>query len=78
MQHAIITKGRLLSSRSILLDEDIPYIGDSFEIIIINKIARKETPSRKAGTLKGKIHIKDDFDEPLEDFREIKREEDRI
>jgi len=70
MQHAIITKGRLQSPRSIILDEDIPYIGDSLEIIIINKAAEKEQPSRKAGTLKGKIHIKDDFDAPLEDFRE--------
>ena len=70
MQHAIITKGRLQSPRSIILDEDIPYNGDSFEIIIINNTAVKERPSRKVGTLKGKIHIKDDFDEPLEDFGE--------
>ncbi len=70
MQHAIITKGRLQSPRSIILEEDIPYTGDSFEIIIINKIALKEKLSRKVGTLKGKIHIKDDFDEPLEGFRE--------
>lgn len=64
MQHAIITKGRLQSPRSIILDEDIPYIGDSLEIIIINKTATEERPSRKVGTLKGKIHIKDDFDAP--------------
>ena len=70
MQHAIITKGRLQSPRSIILDEDIPYNEDSFEIIIINNTAVKERFSRKVGTLKGKIHIKDDFDEPLEDFRE--------
>ena len=70
MQHAIITKGRFQSPRSIILDEDIPYTGDSFEIIIINKTAAEKKPLRKAGTLKGKIHIKDDFDEPLEDFRE--------
>ena len=65
MQHAIITKGRLQSPRSIILDEDIPYTGESFEIIIINKSAAEEKISRKAGTLKGKIHIRDDFDEPL-------------
>ncbi len=70
MQHAIITKGRLLSPRSIILEEDIPCIEDSFEIIIINETTVKERPSRKVGTLKGKIHIKDDFDEPLEDFGE--------
>ena len=70
MQHAIITKGRLQSPRSIILDENIPYTGDSFEVIIINNTAVKERHSRKVRTLKGKIHIKDDFDEPLEDFRE--------
>jgi Protein of unknown function (DUF2281) len=70
MQHAIITKGRLQSPRSIILDENIPYTGDSFEVIIINNTVVKERLSRKVGTLKGKIHIKDDFDEPLEDFRE--------
>ena len=70
MQHAIITKGRLLSPRSIILEEDIPCIEDSFEIIIINETTVKERSSREVGTLKGKIHIKDDFDESLEDFRE--------
>ncbi len=70
MQHAIITRGRLQSPRSIILDENIPYTGDSFEVIIINNTVVKERLSRKVGTLKGKIHIKDDFDEPLEDFRE--------
>ena len=70
MQHAIITKVRLLSPRSIILEEDIPCIEDSFEIIIINETTVKERSSREVGTLKGKIHIKDDFDEPLEDFRE--------
>ena len=30
----------------------------------------KESTSRKAGTLKGKIHIKSNFDEPLDDFKE--------
>ena len=70
MQHTIITKGRLLSPRSIILEEDIPCIEDSFEIIIINETTVKERSSREVGTLKGKIHIKDDFDEPLEDFRE--------
>ncbi len=70
MQHAIITKGLLLSPRSIILEEDIPCIEDSFEIIIINETTVKERSSREVGTLKGKIHIKDDFDEPLEDFGE--------
>lgn len=70
MEHAIITKGRLESSRMIILDEDIPYTGDSFQVIIIKKEGLKKKPLRKAGSLKGMIHMKDDFDEPLEDFKE--------
>ncbi len=49
MQHAIITKGRLLSPRSIILEEDIPCIEDSFEIIIINETTVKERSSREVG-----------------------------
>ncbi|KPA14792.1 hypothetical protein MHK_004995 [Candidatus Magnetomorum sp. HK-1] len=30
----------------------------------------KEISARKAGTLQGKIHIKDTFDEPLDDFKD--------
>ncbi|MBF0227652.1 MAG: DUF2281 domain-containing protein, partial [Desulfobacterales bacterium] len=30
----------------------------------------KDKPERKSGTLKGKIHIQDDFDEPIDDFKE--------
>lgn len=70
MEKAIITKGRLTSPRTIILDEDMPDMGDSFEIIIIKKRKKRAKPARKAGTLKGLIHISDDFDEPLEDFKE--------
>ena len=48
----------------------MPYIGDSFQVIIIKKADIKTRPARKAGTLKGMIHMRDDFDEPLEDFKE--------
>ncbi len=70
MENTIITRGRFESPARIILEEDIPvpYPGDSVEIII--KIAAKKKPARKAGTLKGMIHIKDDFDEPLDDFKE--------
>jgi hypothetical protein len=70
MEQAIITKGRLESSRTIILDEDMPYMGDSFQVIIIKKADIKKRPARKAGTLKGMIHMRDDFDEPLEEFKE--------
>lgn len=32
--------------------------------------ALREKPKRQLGTLEGKIKIADDFDEPLEDFKE--------
>jgi hypothetical protein len=68
MENAIITRGRFTSPGSIILEEDIPYQGELFEIII--KPIKKERSIRKAGTLKGKIHINDNFDEPLDDFKE--------
>ncbi len=70
MERAIVTKGRLESSRTIILDEDIPFTGDSFEVIILKKKNGTKKSKRKAGTLKGLIHIRDDFDDPLEDLKE--------
>jgi len=68
MEQAIITRGHFETSRKIILDEDIVYDNESFEIII--KPIFKEKQKRKAGTLKGLIHIHDDFYKPLEDFKE--------
>lgn len=70
MEKAIITKGRLTSPRTIILDEDMPDMGDSFETIIIPSPKKRAKFARKAGTLKDMIHISDDFDEPLEEFKE--------
>jgi len=67
METAIVTRGRFESPGRIILEEDIHCQGDLFEIII-KPISAQEKPARKAGTLKGSIHIKDDFDEPLDDF----------
>ena len=66
MEQAIVTKGRLTSPRTIILDEALPDMEDSFEIIIINKRKKTTKPERKAKTLKGMNHMNDDFDEPLE------------
>ena len=70
MERAIVTKGRLESSRTLILDEDIPFTGDSFEIIILKTTKGIKKTKRNAGTLKGLIHMRDDFDSPLEDFKE--------
>ncbi len=40
--------------------------GSSFKIVPLNK----EKPCPKFGSAKGLIEISDDFDEPLEDFKE--------
>jgi hypothetical protein len=53
--------------------ENLPLqAGDSVEVIILVQEAQtKASPKvRKAGSAKGQIWISDDFDEPLEDFRE--------
>lgn len=63
MEQAMITKGKLTSPRTIILDEDMPDWGDSFEIIIIKKKQKQSKQKRKAGTLKGMIHMSDDFEE---------------
>jgi len=36
----------------------------------VQRQKKKAKSARKAGTLKGMIHISDDFHEPLEDFKE--------
>jgi len=68
MEHVIITKGHFESPRKIILEEDFPYKCDLFEVIII-PIAKKEL-KRKAGTLKGLIHLSEDFNKPLDDLKE--------
>jgi hypothetical protein len=68
MEQAFVTKGHLKTPRKIILDENISGVEDSFEIII--RPIKKDKKNRKAGTLKGLIHIKDDFDKPLDDFKE--------
>jgi len=41
------------------------------EELIVKLIPEKtKKPSRKAGSAKGMIRVAEDFDEPLEDFRE--------
>jgi prevent-host-death family protein len=63
------------------LSKLIPKVVDGEEVIIAkgNKPLVKMTiidelkPKRKLGTAKGKIKISDDFDEPLEDFKEYMR-----
>jgi len=68
MESAIITKGHFDSARRIILEEDIPYQKNSFEVIL--RVLPSKSPIRKEGTLKGLFHLTDTFDEPIEDFKE--------
>lgn len=55
-------------------DMPVEYLDEIEEYIefLAFKISRTnaERPKRRAGVLKGKITLSDDFDAPLEDFRE--------
>jgi len=48
----------------------ITFLDEESKKNVPDNILPKKMLSRKAGTLKGKIHIKDNFDEPLDDFKE--------
>jgi len=43
---------------------------DFIDFLLEKKRKKKNGAKRKAGFLKGKIKMNDDFDEPLEDFKE--------
>ncbi len=56
----------------IVLSEE-PFIKEKTEVIITflnEKIKTNEMLTRPLGTLKGKISVPDDFDEPLEDLKD--------
>jgi hypothetical protein len=48
----------------------ITFLDEKSKRNVLDNNFSKEMSARKAGTLKGKIHIKDNFDEPLDDFKE--------
>lgn len=67
------------------LEKDKPPLGDLVEKIlsgtevvitrgdrpVAKLVAIAEKPTRQFGSAKGLIHMAEDFDEPLEDFREL-------
>jgi len=57
----------MTSAVNIFLRQVIRKNGVPFELVVENPSPRK-TP--KLGCMKGKIWMSDDFDEPLEDFKE--------
>lgn len=69
MEQTIMTHGHFQSSNVIILDEEFSGIDEPLEIII-KPIEQKKSAKRKLGALKGMIHIHENFDEPLDDFKE--------
>ncbi len=51
-----------------LINKKIEFI--AFPIEEEKVVEKRKTKSSGYGTLKGKIHMSDDFDEPLDDFKE--------
>ncbi|MBN1499161.1 MAG: hypothetical protein JW982_03320 [Spirochaetes bacterium] len=63
MKQAIITKGKLINTRTIILEEDIFSRNDNFEIILkpVNKIQERSAYSNE-------IHINYETEDTLKDL----------
>lgn len=46
-------------------------VNDFVDLLIMKKNIKSPKNQPKFGSLKGKIHLTDDFDDPLEDFKEF-------
>jgi len=68
MDQAYIYDGVFLDSKTIQLSEESRISDKEVRLVIIPK--KTSGPKRKAGLLKGKIRIHEDFDTPLEELRE--------
>jgi hypothetical protein len=60
-----------LNKKIKLLPDEFKKEAEQFIDELLEKaINSKEKPIRDSGFLKGKIYISDDFDEPIDDFKE--------
>ena len=69
MNTAYATTGRLLSNHTIELDENISITSKKVKIII-EPVEEDKKKERQFGCLKGKLIMKPDFNEPIDDFKE--------
>ena len=69
MNSAYVTTGIFINNNTLILDENF-NISNKKVRIVIEPVIEENNKKRKFGCLKGKIIIKDDFDEPLEEFKE--------
>jgi len=56
--------------RAALAGEEILIIDDEQRSVRLSPVEARIGNRRKAGSAKGLIHLADDFDAPLEDFKE--------
>ena len=68
MNTAYVTKGKLIDTRTIKLDEPIPLAGKAVKVVIEDDNTEKKSRKEMYGILKGKIKIADDFNAPLDCF----------
>ncbi len=67
MEHVYIYDAIFLDNKTIRLSEESSVSEKEVQLIIIPKKTLK--PKRKAGLLKGKIRMSENFNDPLEEMR---------
>jgi len=67
MENAYVVDATIVDKNTIKLKEDLIYMAGDIKVIIM---PQKTNKPRKAGLLKGQIHISEDFNAPIEELRE--------
>ncbi len=70
MQTAYIINGQLVDKTTIKLSEPVPFEDGAVKVVIEQQSAPGKTRKDLYGILKGSIIMSDDFDEPLDCFKE--------
>lgn len=70
MNTAYVIIGELINHDTIKLKEAVPFEDGEIRVVVELKEKVPESRKRAFGSLKGKITMRDDFNEPLEDFKE--------
>ncbi len=68
MENAYIPDAEFIDRKTIQLSEEYPFKERKVRLILLPEKTFKR--KRKAGLLKGKIRMAEDFNEPLEDMKE--------
>jgi hypothetical protein len=73
METAYVVYGNIENHNIIKLDEDIPIENGLVKIVIEKDIKRKKSRKELYGKWKGKITVPEDFNEPLDCFKEYSK-----